>query len=68
MHELQAIAVIAVLVVGFGASLVVFPTTEANRGRAQSASVKSTSFDHQNVSSLPVEKMHDMTFIDPQTD
>ena len=38
MHALQAIAVVAVLVVGFGASLVVFPTTEANRGRVQSAS------------------------------
>ena len=68
MHALQAIAVIAVLVVGFGASLVVFPTTEANRGRVQSASVKSISFDHQNASSFPVEKIHDMTFVDPQKD
>ena len=68
MHALQAIAVIAVLVVGFGASLVVLPTTEANRGRVQSASLKSISFDHQNASSLPVERIHDMTFVDPQTD
>ena len=64
MHALQAIAVVAVLVVGFGVSLVVFPTTEANRGRVQSASVKSISFDN----SLPVEKIHDMTFVDPQED
>ena len=68
MHALQAIALIAVHVVGFGASLVVLPTTEANRGRVQSASLKSISFDHQNASSLPVERNHDMTFVDPQTD
>lgn len=67
MHALQAIAVIAVLVVGFGASLVVFPTTEANRGRIQSASIKPISFDH-HASNLPVEKIHDMTFVDPQKD
>jgi hypothetical protein len=69
MHALQAIAVIAVLIVGFGASLVVFPTTEVTRGRVQSAAmVNSSSFDHQNASGLPVEKIHDMTFVDPQKD
>ena len=68
MYALQATAVVAVLVVGFGASLVVFPATEANRGRVQSASVKSINFDHQNASNLLVEKIHDMTFVDPPKD
>ena len=56
MHALQAIAVVAVLVVGFGVSLVVFPTTEANRGRVQSASVKSISFDHQTPVVFPLRR------------
>ena len=69
MHALQAIAVVAVLIVGFGATLVVFLTTEVNRGRVQTAAiVNSISVDHQNASSLPVEKIHDMTFVDPQKD
>ena len=60
MHALQVIAVVAVLVVGLGAKLVVFPATEAeaNRGAVQSASLNALqlNFDHQNASSLPVEK------------
>ena len=69
MHALQGTAVVAVLVVGFGASLVVFPATEAevNRGAIRTASAN-TLLASQNVSSLPVEKIHDMTFVDPEKD
>ena len=72
MHALQAIAVIAVLVVGLGAKLVIFPATEAeaNRGAVQSASANflQINLDHQNADSLPVEKIHDMTFVFPEKD
>ena len=72
MHALQAMAVVAVLAVGLGAKLVVFPATEAevkrNASRAASLSILQINFDSPNVSSLPVEKIHDMTFVDPERD
>ena len=70
MHALQAIAVVAVLVIGLGATLVVFPgaQTEAKMPAVQSASmnVPQMNFDHQGINSLPVETIHDMTFVYPE--
>ncbi len=69
MHALQAIAVVAVLVIGLGATLVVFPgaQTEAKMPAVHSASmnVQQMNLDHQGTS-LPVETIHDMTFVYPE--
>jgi hypothetical protein len=70
MHALQAIAVVAVLVIGLGATLVVLPNaqTEAKIHAVQSASmnVLQMNLDHQTTNSLPVDKIHDMTFVYPE--
>ncbi len=70
MHALQIISIAAVLAVGFGAKHVLFPDTkeDANRGAVQSASlnIRQGSFDPQIANRLPVEKIDDMTFVDPQ--
>ena len=70
MHVLQAIAVVVVLIVGVGAKLALFPAAEANRGAVQSASlnVLQADFHRPNVNDLPVETIHDMTFVDPRRD
>lgn len=69
MHALQVTAVVAVLVTSLGATLVVFPgaQTEAKISAVQSASmnVLQMNFDHQGTNSLPVENIHDMTFVYP---
>jgi hypothetical protein len=70
MHALQAIAVVAVLAIGLGAKLVVLPVSkpDLNTSVVQNASVNAlqANFNHQNTSSLPVEKIHDMTFVYPE--
>jgi hypothetical protein len=58
------IAAVAVFVIGVGVKLIFFsaPTAEANL-----LSVKSLSMDisemHRNTKNLPVQKIHDMTFV-----
>ncbi len=72
MRAFQAIAVVAVLIVGLGAKLALFPATEAEANRtvapSLSVGVLETSSDHQNASVLPDEKIHDMTFVYPEKD
>jgi hypothetical protein len=62
MRAYHAIAVVAVIVVGFGLKLIFFPApiAEANVG-----SVKSVSMDisEMQIKNLPVQKLHDMTFV-----
>ena len=70
MHALQAMAVVAALAIGLAAKLVVSPATEAKADRDASPSaslnVLQINLDSQSVSSLPIEKIHDMTFVDPE--
>jgi hypothetical protein len=64
MHAHHAIAIAAVILVGFGLKLIFFsaPIAEADVG-----SVKSVSMDifqiHQNNKNLPVENFSDLTFV-----
>jgi len=70
MHALQAVVVVAVIIIGLGAKLAFFPASEANRGAVQSASLNVLQVDihRQNANDLPAEKIHDMTFVDPRRD
>jgi len=64
MRAHHVIAIVAVILVGVGVKLTFFaaPTAEA-----ESLSVKSVSLDisqmHQNTKNLPVQKLHDMSFV-----
>ena len=64
MRAHHAITIVAAILVGFGLKLIFFsaPIAEADVG-----SVKSVSMDisemHQSIKNLPVEKLHDMTFV-----
>jgi hypothetical protein len=66
MRAHHVIAVVAVVLVGFGVKLIFFaaPTAEADP-----LSIKSVGVDvsqlHQNVKDLPVQKFHDMSFVFP---
>ena len=64
MRARHVIAVVTVILVGFGLKLTFFSGPIA---AADVASVKSVSMDvfelHQNIKNLPVEKLHDMTFV-----
>lgn len=70
MHGFQVIAVVAVIILGLGAKLAFFPATDANSGAVQSASLNVLQVDthRQNANDLPVENIHDMTFVDPRRD
>jgi hypothetical protein len=64
MRAHHVIAVVAVILVGVGVKLIFFtaPTAEAD-----TLSIKSVGVDvsqlHQKVKNLPVQKIHDMTFV-----
>jgi hypothetical protein len=64
MRAHHVIAIVAVILVGVGVKLTFFaaPTAEA-----ESLFVKSVSLDisqmHQNTKNLPVQKLHDMSFV-----
>ena len=70
MHALQAMVVVAVLAVGLGAKLIVFPTTEAevkrDAIRTASSNVPQMNLTSPIPSGLPVERIYDMTFVDPE--
>jgi hypothetical protein len=72
MRAHHVIAVVAVLVVGFGAKQFFFPPmkAEANIHAAPSASVDvfQMQIDHPNRNNLPVQKIHDMTFVYSDSD
>ena len=70
MHALQTMAVVAALAVGLGAKLFVFPTTKAEveRDPIQTASLSGPQLNLTSSypNGLPVETIHDMTFVDPE--
>ena len=64
MRAHHVITIIAVILVGVGLKLTFFAAPAAE---ADSLSIKSVSLDisqmHQNTRNLPVQKLHDMSFI-----
>ena len=65
MHSKPS-SVVAVLIVGFGASLLCFRHgNEQRQGPERRHRRISVSLDRQNANRLPVENIHDMTFVDP---
>jgi hypothetical protein len=64
MRAHHVIAIVAVILVGVGLKLTFFAAPAAE---ADSLSIKSVSLDisqmHQNTRNLPVQKLHDMSFI-----
>ena len=66
IHAHLIIAVLAVLVIGLGAKQYLFPPmeAEANLHAVPSASISVLQMHRDiNVKNLPVQKMHDMTFV-----
>jgi hypothetical protein len=67
MRAHHAIAVVAVMLIGFGVKLFFFSasTADANSHAVSHASmnVLQMHIDHPNIHDLPAQKMHDMTFI-----
>ena len=67
MRAHHVIAIVAVILVGVGVKLTFFAAPTAEAG---SLSIKSVSLDisqmHQNTKNLPVQKIHDMTFVFPE--
>jgi hypothetical protein len=72
MRAHHAIAVVAVILIGFGVKLFFFstPAAEADTHAIPSASmnVLQMHIDHPNRNNLPVQKMHDMTFVFSDSD
>ena len=63
MRVHHAIAIVAVILIGFGLKLTFFsaPSADAN---AQNESVRMDVFHmQQSIKNLPAQKMHDMTFV-----
>ena len=64
MRTRHVVTLFAVILVGFGVKLIFFSAPAAE---ADLLSVKIGSMDvsqmHQNIKKLPVEKIHDMTFV-----
>ena len=60
----HVIAVMTVIAVGFGLKLTFFsaPIAAADVGSAKSVRMDISEM-HQNIKNLPVEKIHDMTFV-----
>ena len=67
MRAHHAIAIVAVILVGFGLTLIF---SSAPIAVADARVLKSVSMDisemQQNAKNLPVEKFHDMTFVFPE--
>lgn len=64
MRAHHAIAILAVILVGFGLNLVFFsaPIAEADVGSVKNVSMEVSEMQ-RNIKNLPVEKFHDMTFV-----
>ena len=64
MRTHHAIAIVTVILVGFGLKLTFFsdPIAAADVGSAKSVRIDISEM-HQNIKNLPVEKIHDMTFV-----
>ncbi len=65
MRTHHTIAIAAVILIGLGIKLFFFaaPTAEANIYAAPKVNVLKTQIDRLNTKNLPVQKMHDMTFV-----
>jgi hypothetical protein len=72
MRAHHAIAVVAVILISFGVKMFFFsaPTAEADihAGPSASMNVLQMQIDHLNRNNLPVQKMHDMSFVFSQAD
>ena len=64
MRTHHAIAIVTVILVGFGLKLIFFsaPITVADASVVKRASVDISEMQ-QSIKNLPVEKFHDMTFV-----
>jgi len=64
MRAHHAIAIVTVILVGFGLKLIFFsgPIAAADVGSAKSVSIDISEM-HRNIKNLPVEQFHDMTFV-----
>ena len=64
MRVHHGIAIVAILLIGFGLKLTFFsgPIAAADVGSAKSVRMDISEM-HQNIKNLPVEKIHDMTFV-----
>ena len=64
MRTHPAIAIVTVILVGFGLKLVLSsaPIVAADVGSTKRVSIDVSEM-HQNIKNLPVEKIHDMTFV-----
>ena len=64
MRAHNVIAVVSVVLAGIGVKLIFFsgPIAAADVGSAKSVSMDISEM-HQNIKNLPVEKVHDMTFV-----
>jgi len=58
------IAAVAVILIGFGVTLIFFlaPTAEANLSRSKGVSMDISEVQ-RSTKNLPVQKIHDMTFV-----
>jgi hypothetical protein len=64
MRTHHVIIVAAVLVIGFGAKQLFFPPMKAEANIGPSVSMNVLQMHHDtNMQNLPVQKMHDMTFV-----
>jgi hypothetical protein len=67
MRAHHAIVVVAIMMIGFGVKLFFFPApvAEADTLAVPSASmdIRQMHVDHPNTKNLPVQKLHDMTFV-----
>jgi hypothetical protein len=72
MRAHHAIAVVAVVLIGFGVKLFFFPTrtAEADTPAVTNASmnVLQMHIDHPNMKNLPVQKLDDRTFVFSDSD
>ena len=64
MRAHHALVVAAVLLVGFGAKLFFFSAPKANAGvHVVNMDIHQMHLDYRDMTSLPVEKVHDTTFV-----
>jgi hypothetical protein len=72
MRAHHAIAVVAVVLIGFGVKLLFFPTrpAEADTPAVTSAGVDvlQIHIDHPNMKNLPAQELHDRTFVFSDSD
>ncbi len=68
----HVIAVVAVLLIGLGVKQFFFPATQADAdvhpAPSASMNILQMQTDHPNIKDLPVQKMHDMTFVYSDSD